>query len=57
MIPKSLKKLIVKINIPNFIQNIDILYFKNIKGDITGKIDFTKKIIQGDYFKDFAKGE
>ena len=56
MIPTQLRKFTKEIEIPTFVQNIDIFYFKNKKGQITGKIDFTKKTITGNYFKKFKKG-
>ncbi len=54
-IPKALKKMVVPVAEVDFINSVDIFYFKDKKGRITGKIDFTQKIIEGDYFKGFKK--
>lgn len=53
MIPKAIRKMVKNVKPVKFTVNIDIIYFLNEKGFITGKIDFTNKIIFGQYFKGF----
>jgi hypothetical protein len=56
MIPKALKKLVKEVVRPIFKQNVDILYFYDELGRITGKIDFTMRTITGKMFKGFKRG-